>query len=167
MDPRLNSIHLEANHRREQFRAARERLLQAHGLGHRPDLDPALVAPSGADLTCVLPACGALPKYALMEHNLVYPLKEGLNTIGRMSDNDIVLPDRCISRRHCAIVVDAEGRCVLHDTASKNGTYLNGRKLTAPVRLQPGDAIQICDRRLTLVKHPAVASADDSHTIPA
>jgi pSer/pThr/pTyr-binding forkhead associated (FHA) protein len=40
-------------------------------------------------------------------------------------------------------------RCELHDVASKNGTLLNGKKIPGPSRLQSGDQITLCGRRLT------------------
>ena len=76
------------------------------------------------------------------------PLRVGLNTIGRFPSNDIVLEDRCISRRHCVILVHARGGCELHDTASLNGTFLNGRRVREPARLTSGDCIRVYDRPL-------------------
>jgi len=41
-----------------------------------------------------------------------------------MPDNDVVLQDAYVSRRHCAILIHLTGeRCELHDIASKNGTF--------------------------------------------
>ena len=53
-------------------------------------------------------------------------------------------------------------RCEIHDVASKNGTLLNGKKIPGPTRLQSGDQITLCGRRLTfhiaeLAPEPAVA----------
>ena len=42
-------------------------------------------------------------------------------------------------------------RCEVHDVASKNGTVLNGKKITGPTKLQPGDQITLCTRKLTFV----------------
>ena len=64
--------------------------------------------------------------------------KVGLNTVGRMPDNDVVVQDAYVSRRHCAIVVHTGDRCEVHDIASKNGTYLNGHKISGPTRRPPG-----------------------------
>jgi pSer/pThr/pTyr-binding forkhead associated (FHA) protein len=66
-----------------------------------------------------------------------------------MPDNDVVLKDASVSRRHCAIVVHATRGCELHDTASKNGTYLNGKRIGGPTRLINGDQIRLCE--VTLV----------------
>jgi pSer/pThr/pTyr-binding forkhead associated (FHA) protein len=54
-----------------------------------------------------------------------------------------------VSRRHCAILVHLNDGCELHDTASKNGTFLNGDKLIGPTRLKPGDEIRMCGKQFT------------------
>ncbi len=84
----------------------------------------------------------------LQSRDLVVCLKVGLNSIGRLPDNDVVIPDGSVSRRHCTIVVHSDLTCELHDTASKNGTAVNGRKLIGPIRLRSGDEITLCDQRL-------------------
>jgi pSer/pThr/pTyr-binding forkhead associated (FHA) protein len=93
----------------------------------------------------------------------VYPLHVGMNSVGRLPDNDVVVRDECVSRRHCAILIHSDLRCELHDVASKNGTLLNGKKIPVPTRLQSGDQITLCNRRLTFhiaeaVTEPAAAS---------
>jgi pSer/pThr/pTyr-binding forkhead associated (FHA) protein len=90
-------------------------------------------------------------KFVLMDRDYVYPLKVGLNTIGRMPDNDVVLEDAYVSRRHCAVLVHAGDQCELHDVASKNGTFLNGHKISGPTRLKSGDEIRMCNKLLVFV----------------
>jgi hypothetical protein len=74
----------------------------------------------------------------------IYPLKVGVNTVGRSDDNDVVVADNYVSRRHCAILVHATSGCELHDIASKNGTFINGARLSCPTHLNPGDEIRMC-----------------------
>jgi pSer/pThr/pTyr-binding forkhead associated (FHA) protein len=62
--------------------------------------------------------------------------------IGRGSDCDIVLPERQVSRHHVKIIYD-DGRYILHDLGSKNGTHLNGSQVQETARLQDGDEISI------------------------
>lgn len=62
--------------------------------------------------------------------------------IGRNSDNDFVVNDPSVSRYHCMIVVDGE-RCVLIDTNSQNGTYVNGRRIYGEYVLRPNDQITV------------------------
>jgi len=83
-----------------------------------------------------------------VDGDCIYPLKVGVNTLGRATSNDVVVADAYASRRHCAILIHTDRPCELHDTASKNGTFLNGRRLAAPAALRSGDEIRVCGRRL-------------------
>jgi len=49
--------------------------------------------------------------------------------IGRSRDNEIFVPDPALSRFHAQLVADPEGWKVV-DRGSKNGTFLNDRRLT-------------------------------------
>jgi ABC-type multidrug transport system ATPase subunit/predicted component of type VI protein secretion system len=62
--------------------------------------------------------------------------------IGRDPDNDIVVAHPAVSNHH-ARIDHQEGRSVLSDLHSTNGTFLNGRRVQEPTELQPGDQIQI------------------------
>jgi hypothetical protein len=145
----LQSLHLEGQPRRDQFRAARQGLQAACGsMTIAGDLrllsgDDALHAPTAA------PGKGGRFTFFLKDGNDVFPLRMGLNSVGRLPDNDVVIRDECVSRRHCAVLVHTDMRCELHDVASKNGTLLNGKKIGGPTRLQSGDQILLCNRRLT------------------
>ncbi len=69
-------------------------------------------------------------------------LNRDIISIGRRKDNDIVLPDRQVSRLHARIERQGD-RYVLHDCGSKNGTFVNGHPVVAPQPLTDGDEIQI------------------------
>lgn len=62
--------------------------------------------------------------------------------IGRGPECDLVVADRQVSREH-AIIKKSNGFYVLEDLGSKNGTHLNGVRISSPERLQDGDEIQI------------------------
>jgi pSer/pThr/pTyr-binding forkhead associated (FHA) protein len=68
----------------------------------------------------------------------------GINTIGRFPENDVVLTAHIVSRRHCIVVVHATGGCEVYDTASRNGTWVNRRRV-GRVDLLPGDVLIVCD----------------------
>lgn len=70
-----------------------------------------------------------------------YPLK-GEVTLGRGNNNQIVLKDPYISKRHLKIVED-EGDFYLEDLNSSNGTYVNGEKISDVVKLKNGDRIRV------------------------
>jgi pSer/pThr/pTyr-binding forkhead associated (FHA) protein len=64
-------------------------------------------------------------------------------TVGRDPGNDIILRDPKVSRHHAEVVFE-RGFFVLHDLASANGTYVNGKKvrvapLTHGARLRMGN----------------------------
>lgn len=63
-------------------------------------------------------------------------------TIGREDENDVVLPDRRVSRRH-ALIERRGDRYYIQDCGSKNGTFLNGHLIQTPAPLKDGDEIQV------------------------
>lgn len=68
-------------------------------------------------------------------------------SIGRGPDCDVVLDDKHVSTRHARIVQRGDG-FVIEDLQSRNGTWVEDRKLTGPVLLRDGDTIQLCDNVL-------------------
>ena len=62
--------------------------------------------------------------------------------VGRMSDNDIVLDDGAVSRRHARIEKRADGWVVM-DVGSRNGSLINDREVSGVAPLRQGDHLQI------------------------
>jgi predicted component of type VI protein secretion system len=66
----------------------------------------------------------------------------------RVSRNDprasILLPDRSVSHRHASINM-VNGEFMLVDDGSKNGTFVNGRKIVRPTALNDGDQLSFGD----------------------
>lgn len=62
--------------------------------------------------------------------------------LGRSDQADIRLDDPYASEFHMRFN-NREGRLVLTDLGSTNGTYVNGRRVTTPVDLSRGDAVQV------------------------
>ncbi|MBC7287235.1 MAG: FHA domain-containing protein [Armatimonadetes bacterium] len=86
-----------------------------------------------------------------------FPLEGTEMTLGRRSDNDIVLPlDRRISRSH-ARLFQREGRWYIEDVGSANGTFLNDRRVHAPVEIRAGDRIRVGRTWLQVVPEPVSA----------
>ncbi len=65
-------------------------------------------------------------------------------TIGRVPGNDIVLPKGNISKRHSRIVL-RDGRFIIVDLKSTNGTYVNGKRINSPQVLHRVDKVYIGD----------------------
>ena len=76
-------------------------------------------------------------------------LEEREVTIGRIEGNHIVLADPNISRRHARLIV-RDGRYVLVDLESTNGTYVNGRQVTAPLVVRTTDQIRMGEYTLAI-----------------
>lgn len=154
-NPLLNSVYLGSDPRRERFREAKQRVFSARGeqTATADELGQALhvlgsivtdaarpVAPDQQELS-----------YMLIGRGEAYPLKVGINTVGRFSSNNVNIRDINVSRRHCVILIHMNGRAELHDTASLNGTHLNGDRLTEPEFLYSGDRIRVGTQELTFL----------------
>ena len=79
-------------------------------------------------------------------------------TIGRVQGNDIILPKGNVSKRHSRIVLK-DNRFIVVDLKSTNGTYVNGRKITSPLVVKPGDKVYIGDFILTVEDLGGAAAA--------
>lgn len=63
--------------------------------------------------------------------------------LGRTPDNALRLADERVSRRHALIHAQGADGCWLADLGGRNGTRVNGRRVSQPFRLRDGDRIQI------------------------
>ena len=72
-------------------------------------------------------------------------------TIGRESDNDVVVDNKLASRRH-AIIQKIKDVYLIKDEHSTNGTFLNGNRIPPEkyVKLNPGDKITIGNMNLVI-----------------
>lgn len=68
-------------------------------------------------------------------------------TVGRVPGNDIVIPKGNISKRH-ARVVYRDGKAIVVDLKTTNGTFVNGSRVTSPRVLGPGDRVLVGDHSL-------------------
>src|SRR3990170_4855977 len=62
-------------------------------------------------------------------------------TIGRLSDNDVLLQDSRISRHHAAIVLE-NGHYAVEDQNSRHGTFVNGARVQGARPLKNNDRIE-------------------------
>ncbi|MFZ5643295.1 MAG: FhaA domain-containing protein [Bacillota bacterium] len=70
----------------------------------------------------------------------IYRLYDYTLVIGRRESCDIVLPDESVSRRH-AMLEPQQGRWMLSDLDSTNGTFINGERIKTRF-LEPGDTVK-------------------------
>ena len=87
-------------------------------------------------------------------------LADGENLVGRALDASARVESATVSRWHARIVLAAAG-ATIEDLGSKNGTFLNGRRLCAPATVVNGDAISLGSVRLVF---RAVSAADSTQT---
>lgn len=73
----------------------------------------------------------------------VYDLDKPLIKIGRIKEMDIFIDNPSVSRNQAEIVRQADGRWIVRDAGSSNGTFVNGDKLTGDRALQAGDEISM------------------------
>jgi tetratricopeptide (TPR) repeat protein len=88
-----------------------------------------------------------------------FALKPADNCIGRGTDNDVVLADIAVSRKHTMVCFEA-GQFIVRDLGSGNGTLLNGKKVTSHP-LQDGDQLELGNTLMRFLG--AVAPAQLAH----
>lgn len=91
------------------------------------------------------------PQARLLEGDKAYQLITGENLIGREPDCRVVLDWPGVSRHHARIRITPE-QSVLEDLGSKNGTWLNGTRIDAPIDLHDRDKIRIGSVTVTFLR---------------
>jgi pilus assembly protein CpaF len=81
-------------------------------------------------------------------------------TIGRLNENDIVLNKGNVSKYHSRIVAK-DGRFIIVDMKSTNGTFVNGKKIAAPQVLKPEDKVYIGDYIINVEPLPEEAGDEE------
>lgn len=74
-----------------------------------------------------------------------FELSRSASTIGRSNDCEVALDVAAVSRRHALVTLDG-GHYLIEDLGSRNGTFLNGERISGRTPLLPGDRIVICDQ---------------------
>ncbi len=70
-----------------------------------------------------------------------FDLGGSLISIGRASDNDVIVDDALVSRHHCQLKLQ-HGAYSFADLGSRNGSFVNGQPVSE-IALGPGDRIRI------------------------
>jgi DNA-binding winged helix-turn-helix (wHTH) protein len=89
----------------------------------------------------------------------------GENVLGREGPGVILVKSSTVSRRHVRIAIDASGATV-EDLGSKNGTYVNDRRVSVATPVAEGDEIRIGSLLFTFRVSPPAGSTEtvSSHT---
>jgi|LauGreDrversion4_2_1035121.scaffolds.fasta_scaffold328608_2 pSer/pThr/pTyr-binding forkhead associated (FHA) protein len=77
-------------------------------------------------------------------------------SIGRTSENGVVLPSSAVSRQHAVLYVD-HGQVFINDLQSANGVYVNGERLQGPTQLTPTDSVRIGAYQLVIEQMVEIA----------
>jgi pilus assembly protein CpaF len=70
-------------------------------------------------------------------------------TLGRLAGNDLVLNKGNVSKYHARFVLK-DGKYIVVDLKSTNGTFINGKKIGAPQVVKPTDRVQIGDYTINI-----------------
>ena len=104
------------------------------------------------------------------ESGRTVPISGGAITMGRRPDNDVMLDDSSVSRRH-ALIMETSSGVVLRDLNSTNGTFVNHDRIgERDFVLSHGDRIRAGGCDITLVFHhegaPTERIAPQRHSSP-
>jgi transcriptional regulator with GAF, ATPase, and Fis domain len=95
----------------------------------------------------------------------VFPLKDGVLSIGRELSNHLSIDDGLVSPQHCLVTLDSD-RCVLRDLSSPTGTFVNGlpvleRPLAHGDQVAIGGSVFLFLREEPSEAHPNPVELDD------
>jgi DNA-binding winged helix-turn-helix (wHTH) protein len=98
-------------------------------------------------------------RYCLVWEKKEMPLAAGENVVGRDRNAAVRIDDSTISRRHVRILVAGNG-ATIEDLGSKNGTFVQGRRIQKARRLSDGDRVQVGSIVLTFREFSPEKSTD-------
>jgi hypothetical protein len=93
---------------------------------------------------------GWLVTYSHNQDGEDFRIYAGYNRIGANPVCDVQIEDETVSGSH-AIIVYRDGRCLIKDDLSRNGTFVNGREITEAQPLQSYDQIRVGNTTLIFV----------------
>ena len=88
-------------------------------------------------------------RYSVMVRDREVEIPEGEATLGRSRSATVSISDPSISRIHIRLVA-REGRVLLEDLGSANGTYVNGLRASGVVELGDGARLMLGESEMTL-----------------
>src|SRR5215211_5325572 len=83
--------------------------------------------------------------------------------VGRVQGNDLMLPKGNVSKRHARLLY-RDGRFIVTDLNSTNGTYVNRRRITQATIVREGDRIYIGDFVLRIELPAGAQSGDEENS---
>jgi DNA-binding winged helix-turn-helix (wHTH) protein len=98
-----------------------------------------------------------LASHSVFRGKQEFILEDGDNLLGRDPGAQVCVDHPSVSRQHAKIVLRS-GRATLEDLQSRNGTFVNGRRLDAPTQLGHAAVIGLGPITLTFVSRSASRS---------
>lgn len=93
-----------------------------------------------------------------------FPLVADRTIIGRHPNCQVILQSNVVSRHH-AQILESHGTFYIEDLRSRNGTFVNEKKIEGRTELVDGDEVRLCDVVLEFILYPStthpVAVTDD------
>lgn len=87
--------------------------------------------------------------------------------IGRDASNHVPVTGNAVSSRHCTIELSNTG-AVVHDQGSRNGTYVNNQRISAPTPIREGDRVFVGSYLIELVRaNASVVQRQSSQVLEA
>jgi hypothetical protein len=86
------------------------------------------------------------------------PLRAGRSAIGSSTESDLVIDESSVSRAH-ALIEHFAGAWFVEDLGSRNGTYVNGQRISGRRVVRPGDEIRLGVVRAVLRGGPSGGTA--------
>jgi pSer/pThr/pTyr-binding forkhead associated (FHA) protein len=87
--------------------------------------------------------------------NISFYINKAISSIGRDEANTIVLHDTQISKHHAKILI-GDGSFWIEDSRSKNGVFINGKKIANKEHLAHGCLLKLGSTILRFEKTPVV-----------
>ena len=84
-------------------------------------------------------------------------IKKETFLIGRSQKCNLCVASSSVSRRHCKFSRQ-ESKVLLKDLGSRNGTYVNGEKITEEIELSTGDEISVGSLSFMITLSPGIAN---------
>lgn len=106
------------------------------------------------------------PRYLVTRGKQEFILEAGETVFGRDPTAGVYVDHPSVSRRHACISIGSQG-AVLEDLKSRNGTFVNGRRIDGPTKIDHGTLIGIGPITLTFVVMGAPASTQPIGSRPA
>ena len=106
------------------------------------------------------------PRYCVTRGKEEFVLTVGETLFGRDPAAEVCIDHPSVSRRHASLLIGADG-AVLRDLGSRNGTFLNGRRLDGPMAIGSGAVIGLGPITLTFLVVSAPPSTQSVSAVHA